>query len=170
MRPILILSILGLIVAPLHAQSRLTTNTLTLDDASNMPSATVEDVAWLAGHWRGEFLGGQAEEVWSPPSGGSMLGMFKLVRDGASSFYEIMTLTEENGGVVLKLKHFNPDLTGWEEKDEHVAFPLAKIEDNAAYFDGLTLKRVGLKTLQGYLAMHGSDGMSEIAFTYSAVD
>lgn len=154
----------------LAAQTPLTANTLTLDDPAKMPSASVEEFAWMGGHWMGEFLGGMAEEVWTPPLGGSMLGTFKLVRSDTASLYEIMALVEENGSVVLKLKHFNPDLSGWEEKDEHVAFPLVKLEENAAYFDGLTFQRISDDTLQGYLVMKTAEGVNEASFTYRLVD
>lgn len=152
------------------AQSMQTPHTLKLDESGNMPSASVGDLAWMAGHWKGDFLGGTAEEVWTPPSGGSMLGMFKLVQSDAASFYELMTLVEENGSVILKLKHFNPDLSGWEEKGDHVAFPLVKLAENAAYFDGLTFERVSDDTLKGYLVMETADGPKEVAFTYRLVD
>jgi hypothetical protein len=78
-------------------------------------TATLSDFAWLAGHWTGPGLAGAAEETWTGPAGGSMLGMYRLVREGKVVFYEILTLTEKDGSVVLRLKHFNPDLTGWEE-------------------------------------------------------
>ena len=41
----------------------------------------VEDFAWLAGYWRGEGLGGVCEEIWSEPLAGSMIGLFRLVRN-----------------------------------------------------------------------------------------
>ena len=46
------------------------------------PQATMADVEWIQGHWTGEALGGQVEEIWSPPLGDSMMGSFKLVHDG----------------------------------------------------------------------------------------
>ena len=36
--------------------------------ASDKPRAKIEDMAWLAGRWLGDGLGGISEEIWSPPS------------------------------------------------------------------------------------------------------
>ena len=170
MRNVAILLVLMVTVAgPSLAQSPLTENTLALDDSTHMPPASIHDLAWLAGHWRGEFLDGVADEVWAPPSAGSMMGMFRLVQDSAIVFYELMTIVEDGGTLVLKLKHFNPDLSGWEEKDDHVAFSLVRLGERAAYFEGLTFKRVPGDVLRGYLAMHRGDDVREAAFTYRLV-
>jgi hypothetical protein len=53
-------------------------------------------------------------------------------------FTEHMVIAQEGGSLVLKLKHFNPDLTGWEEKDEMETFPLVALDPCHAQFDGLT--------------------------------
>ncbi|MCC6242407.1 MAG: hypothetical protein IT353_06175 [Gemmatimonadaceae bacterium] len=55
--------------------------------------------------------------------------------------------------LVPRLKHFNPDLTGWEEKDRFVEFAFVAKTDDAIYFSGLTYQRVGRDELRIYLAM-----------------
>ena len=116
----------------------------TLKDASSAPTAKISDVAFLAGHWIGEGLGACAEEIMAPPAGGQIMGMFRQMKpDGGLMFYEFYTIAEEGGSLILKIKHFNPDLTGWEEKAETVNFPLVAIEGTTAYFDGLTFSRQG---------------------------
>ncbi len=52
------------------AQSQNTPHTLALDRPENMPTATLNDIAWIVGHFQGEALGGTFEEVWAPPFGG----------------------------------------------------------------------------------------------------
>lgn len=44
-----------------------------------------------------------------------------------------------------------------------------RLGDQIAYFDGLTFTRLDDETLRGYLAMHGSEGVAEEAFTYRIV-
>jgi len=105
--------------------------------------ATLEDMKWFAGEWTGTGLGGVADEIWSSPASGAMMGMFRLVKDGKVVFYEFLTLVEQDGSLVLKLKHFHPDLVGWEEKADSVKFPLLKIEDGEIAFDGLKMRREG---------------------------
>ena len=151
MRDLLFVAVL-LCSAPVAAQ---TANTIPAPAPS--PRATLADVAWLVGSWEGSGLGGATEETWSVPAGGAMMGMFRLLVDGKVSFYEFMNLVEENGSLVLKLKHFNADLTGWEEKDGFVSFRLAKRAPNEAWFGGLTFRRAGDR-LEIFLALRGGDG------------
>ena len=97
-------------------------------------AARVTDFAWLVGTWQGEGLGGAMDEVWSEPAGGSMVGYFRLVRNEKPVFYEIMTLLESEGSVEMRLKHVNPDLTGWEEKADFVSFRLVRHDASGADF------------------------------------
>lgn len=150
------------------AQSRLTENTLRLDDPARSPRASIEDVAWLAGRWRGEGLGGVVEELWSPPLAGAMVGAFRLVAGGETSFYEICLLREHEGSLVYRVKHFHPDLTGWEEKLDFVEFPLVKVEPDLVQFAGLTLRRAGDSCVH-YLAMHDGEKHTEAAIEYHRV-
>jgi Domain of unknown function (DUF6265) len=136
-----------------------TANTLTraTPDATG-PAATIADAAWLMGDWTGDGgLGGSSTEHWSTPSGGAMPGLYRLVRDGKVVFYELMLITESQGTLALKLKHFNADLTGWEEKDKMVTFPLVKVTPDRLFFDGLTYAREGDR-LRVYLALREKDG------------
>ena len=150
----------------LSAQSQLTEHTLKLDDPANMPEASIDDLAWLAGRWLGEGFGGTLEENWNPPLGGTMVATFRLIEKGKPHFYEICLIEPAGNSLVYKVKHFNPGLTGWEEKDEYVTFPLVKLEQNTAYFNGLTMKLAG-NTCTHYLAMKQKDGShKEAALVY----
>ena len=120
-------------------------------------SGSLENLRWLAGRWIGDGLGGQCEEVWSPPSGGVMIGTFKLIVDSQAAMYEIMMIALEEGRPVLRLKHFNRDLTGWESKDEFVTFPFVAMGDGEIEFDGLKYKRAG-DDLTITVLLGGSDG------------
>jgi hypothetical protein len=151
---------------PLAAQQPLTDHTLTLIDGAPRVSAAIDDVAWIAGHWRGEALGGEVEEVWSPPFGGTMMGMFKLVRAGRAAMYEILHIAPDDGSLILRLKHFRPDLTGIEAQHETVDFRLVRLEPGAAYFDGMTFTRVDANTLLIHLALRRDTGVSEVPFLY----
>jgi hypothetical protein len=147
------------------AQEHQTPNTLKAPGDSPGPAATLADVSWLVGHWKGTGLGGVSEEIWSQPAGGVMMGMYRLVIDGKPSFYEFIHLAEENGSVSMRLKHFNADLTGWEEKDRVVTFRLVKLGVNEAYFGGLTFRR-SENRLQIFLAIRDRDGkVREESFT-----
>lgn len=74
------------------------------------------------------------QEQWSAPQGNDMMGMFRLIQGGKVVFYEFMTFARESSGLTLRIKHFDPGLVGWEEKDESIVFDLEKIGDNRAVF------------------------------------
>jgi len=143
--------------------------TLQLAAGESSPKAALSDVAWIQGHWKGEALGGIAEEIWSPPLGGSMVFVFRLVHDDQVSFYEIGHIIESNGSLVMQLKHFDGALRGWETKDETVDFPLVKISPNAVYFEGLTIKRISENEVQFAVLVEDEGKKEEIFFKYQRV-
>lgn len=151
-------------------QTLQTPHTLKLDAPANAPKATLADAALLVGHWQGEFLGGQAEELWLPAAGGALVGMFRLHEAGQAQFYELMTVTEEGASLVMRLKHFHADMKGWEEKDERVVFRLVKATPDGLWFEGLTYLRDPDGSLRVYVALHGKDGkVSEAAAVFKPV-
>lgn len=163
--------LLMLLPGAVLAQVQQTPNTLKLEEGAARPAATLEDVQLLAGHWEGPFMGATAEEVWLPAAGGTMLGMFRMFSEGEVFFYELMHMVEEEGSVSLKLKHFNADLTGWEEKDDMVTFRFVKATAEGLWFEGLTFLKQADGSLQAYIALSGDDGaVSEESFVYRPVE
>ncbi|WP_090258844.1 DUF6265 family protein [Roseivirga pacifica] len=147
------------------ASSLFAQKTIELGDAKS-PKATLEQVAWIAGSWRGEAFGGQIEEVWTPPFGDSMMGSFKLVNNGKVTFYELCQIKAQNETLILRLKHFDGDLIGWEEKDESMEFPLVKLEKNKAYFDQFTFELVSENQLNMYVVISDNGKTEEVEFKY----
>ncbi len=140
---------------------------LTLKEGTSSPTADIESLAWIAGSWSCEAFGGTAEEFWVAPAGGAMMGMFRLVKESEVAFYEILTIAEKDSSLVLRLKHFDSQLSGWEAKDESVVFPLVRMEEKAAYFDGLTFKYSDENTLLVYIAQdHDGDDPHITEFRY----
>jgi len=103
--------------------------------------ATLAEVAWLTGYWEGEGFGGDCTELWLPPVDNAMQGIFRFVLQDTLIFTEYMHVFAEDSTLFIKLKHFNRDLTGWEEQAEWTIFPLVAVEGQTAYFDGLTYMR-----------------------------
>lgn len=135
-------------------------HTLSYDSKLGSPMATINDVSWISGYWQGQAWGGKTEEVWSLPSAGSMMGSFKFFHDGTVKFYELIIIKENNGSLVLKLKHFGNELKGWEEKDQTVDFKLVKLGKDIAYFDGYTYEKVSEDEINAYVMIE-NDGQSE---------
>lgn len=152
------IALLFIFCVPSFGQTKSTENTLKLSEGEPGGKATVADMAWLAGAWTGEGLGGISEEMWSRPAGGAMVGTYRLIKDGKPVFYETCWIVEQEGTIALRLKHFNADLTGWEEKDKTVDFRFIKKEGNRVYFSGLTFERASNSELNIYLALKYKDG------------
>ncbi len=126
-------------------------STLTYSDSIGSPKATLQDISWITGSWKGKALGGIVEEVWTPPLGDSMMCTFKLVINGKVQFYEFVTISEEKGTLIMKLKHFDNNLHGWEKKEETVDFKLVKVTPNRIYFDGFTFEKVSESEITIYV-------------------
>ena len=72
-----------------------------------------------------------------------MVGVFVQEKpDGSIMFTEHMYLMEQDGSLVVKLKHFRADLVAWEDKEEMVTFRLLAMDPCALYFNALTYRCV----------------------------
>ncbi|GAA0878671.1 hypothetical protein GCM10009119_16390 [Algoriphagus jejuensis] len=125
----------------------------------------VEELSWLNGYWMGTGFGGECEEVWLPAKDGHMIGTFRFWNEGKLVFSEFMNFVQEGESISLKLKHFNPDLTGWEEKEKWTTFELIELGPNTAWFHGITYERKG-DELVIYLALteNGKRTIEEFRF------
>jgi len=142
-------------------------NTISFEEEMTSPDATINTIEWLAGSWKGEAFGGIAEEIWSPAVDGSMMFSFRLIDKGAISFYEFGHIIEIDGTLLLQLKHFDGNLSGWEEKDENIDFKLVKVEDNKFYFDDFTIERISDKEINMHVEVGEENGTSnEVTFNY----
>jgi hypothetical protein len=154
------------VVATMWAQTQQTENTLRLGAGASSPKATITDVAWLAGQWQGSGLDASAEEIWTPPAAGSMMGSFRIFRDGVVWFYELCSIAEHQGTLMLRLKHFHGDLKGWEDKNEVREFPLVKQDAATVWFDGITFRKDGPDAMSVFVAIKRGGTLSEGRFSY----
>ena len=164
---LLLFCLVFVVSSTLYSQTKVSENILTLDSLSVSPKATLNDVAWISGNWKGEAFGGTTEENWSMPSGDSMMAAFKLIVKDTVKFYEIEIIRQVKESLLLQLKHFHGNLKGWETKDETVDFPLVKISEKAVYFDGMTFEKINNDEMAVYVLMRNKDGSTnELKFNY----
>ncbi len=149
------------------AQTQRTEHTYRLDEPGEQAPGTLADVSWLVGSWTGSAFEGTFEEVWNRPSAGTMVGMFKLMKAGKVEFYELLLLTEEEGSLHLKVKHFNADFSAWEEKHDYVDFRLVGLEEDAVHFSGISFYRVDDGEIHAYLALRDGDKVWEEKLIYN---
>lgn len=100
-------------------------------------AASLADVGWLSGKWVVENGETYSEEWWSAPSGDSMVGAWRLSRSGRAKLFELLTLMEEEGHVVLRIRHVDAKGVSWEEKDRPLVLPLVEKGAGRAVFEGL---------------------------------
>ena len=89
------------------------------------------EFAWMEGRWTTEKWGGPMEEVWSRPLGNTVMGMFRLVKDGKPSFYEFMTIEAGESGTYFYLRHFYGKSVAWEDKAAPVVFSVVRASAQA---------------------------------------
>jgi Domain of unknown function (DUF6265) len=132
------------------------------------PAATLADLAWLQGSWEGEGIAGApALEAYAPAAGGQMVGHFRQMKaDGTVMFYEIITIVEQDGSLAYRLKHFNPDLTGWEEKNEVEAFALTEKSPDRFDFSGLAYERTGPDTMTATVEIEEKGKRDTLVFRF----
>jgi Domain of unknown function (DUF6265) len=88
---------------------------------------TLQDFAWLAGHWRIESGDRVVDEQWMAPAGGLMMGMARNIQGGKVREYEFTLLRQEPNGDILYIA--NPS------KQTETAFKLTSLRGGEAVFE-----------------------------------
>lgn len=96
--------------------------------------AELTDVEWLAGAWTRDQPGERLDEHWSPPAANSMVGHFRWVSSGQLRLTELLTITEEDGEVIFRLRHFSARMRPWEAQDDPFTYRLSDRSDSHAVF------------------------------------
>jgi len=115
-RFLLVLALLTSLTVRLHAQTPAPLK------------ASVADLGFLTGHWLGTAsFGGSVEATWTAPSGDNALGSMRMMKDGKATMYEILVAEQTGPGVTMRVKHFNPGLTGREEKEASDQYTVVEV-------------------------------------------
>lgn len=133
-------------------------NTRALGSGATSPPADIEMFAWMAGRWTGSGLGKSLEEVYSPPRAGMMVAHFAGYSANGVEFMEFITLAKRGKSLVLRIRHFQPDMIAWEDKEKWVEFPFVGHEGNRYYFDGLTIEHVSDRETIHYILLKDNSG------------
>src|SRR6185295_1134964 len=88
---------------------------------------TLQDFAWLAGHWRIEQADRQVDEQWMAPAGGLMMGMARNVQGGKVREYEFTLLRQEPNGDIFYVAS--------QSKQSETSFKLTSLAGGAAVFE-----------------------------------
>jgi hypothetical protein len=93
----------------------------------------IEGLGFLAGRWGGTVAGFQADEIWSSAANGSLMGVYREMKDGKTTFFEFLTIEQEDSGPVLRLRHFKPGMKALDT--DPTVFTLTKISRGKAVFE-----------------------------------
>jgi hypothetical protein len=88
---------------------------------------TLQDFAWLAGHWRIEQSDRLIDEQWMAPAGGLMMGMARNIQAGKVREYEFTLLRQEPNGDILYIA--SP------AKQTETTFKLTSLRNGEAVFE-----------------------------------
>lgn len=147
------------------AQKQLTEHILKANENYGT-KAGINDFSMLVGSWTGEGLGGMCDELWLPAKAEQMQGVFRMIENNELVFTEFMSILKDSTSWVMKIKHFSPDMKGWEAQDESTDFRFIKKENNTLYFDRLTIAATSSNQLNVYVAMKTDDVYKEELFEY----
>lgn len=141
--------------------------TRSLVPGSSPPKASLADLSWIEGEWEGAGFESILRETYSSAAGGQMVGHFSAVKDGKPGFYEFIMLAQVGDTIEYRVRHFNPDMTAWEEKNHFIRFPLVAVEKDHWFFDGYTLRRTGPDTADHIIRVkRGSGPEQEVVLKY----
>ena len=98
-------------------------------------SSAMDQLSFLTGRWISDTPDEYQEESWSPIHSQNITGQFRVLQKGTPVFYEFWSVEMDHNIPVLKLKHFNAGLIGWEDKDKSTRMPLRKAGTNEVLFE-----------------------------------
>jgi len=143
-----------------------------------LENAYIEGLAWLEGSWAGRINGDHVEEIWTSATADAMMGMFRLVAEGKLRFYEFIVMVQKGKTIEMRIKHFDPDLNGWEEKEESSVFFLTELKKRqAVFFQGSENKPLWLiyesenaSKLRIYFKPRDNSPIGDKAFSFQRID
>lgn len=93
-------------------------------------------LAFMEGHWVMETADGRAEEIWTSPFDGSIVGLFRWTIPGQMHVLEFLIIEQTESGVIFRFKHFDKNYRAW-EVDQPNTYRLAEVEGNRAVFENV---------------------------------
>ena len=110
------------------------------------PAATIDQLSWMTGTYAGKLGANQLEENWIKAEGRSIAAMVRMTTgEGATSMFEMITIEEVDGSLVLHIQQWNPGFVPRTPAPQKME--LSMIADNHVHFTAVS--EGGMKSL-GY--------------------
>ena len=94
MRLTAVLGLLFLLAPPMRGA------VLPQSPAAAPAKATIADMAWLSGIWKGQMGAASLEECWTPGGGGAMLGVSRTIANNKMVEFEFLRIIERDGTLI----------------------------------------------------------------------
>tara|TARA_B100000575_G_scaffold270219_1_gene250537 strand:- start:1644 stop:2138 length:495 start_codon:yes stop_codon:yes gene_type:complete len=100
------------------------------------PPATIDQLDWMTGNWAGQLGPNQLEENWIGSEGGSIAAMVRMTGGDATSMFEMITIEEVDGSLVLNIQQWDPGFQPRTESPQKME--LEQITENSVKFRAVT--------------------------------
>ena len=89
--------------------------------SSSKGRTSIENFSWLEGAWEGHLDVGDgfalAEVQYLAPKAETILGSFRLTKDGSVYVLELFSMTVVDEQIEMRIRHFSRTLDPWEKED-----------------------------------------------------
>jgi hypothetical protein len=138
--------------------------------SENPKEPQLGQLSWLTGCWKGTGLGGEVEECWLRSPDNRFTSVFQMMKDGQQRFSEIVMISEFDGKLGMRVKHFDPDFNQWEsDKGDGPTFTFVEIGENFIQFEGLRYELID-GVCHVTLDMKKGDETHQVNFVYTRAD
>jgi len=100
------------------------------------PPADIGDLAWMTGNWAGALGPNQLEENWIAGEGGSIAAMVRMTGNDTTSMFEMITIEEVDGSLVLHIQQWDPGFVARTEAPQKME--LSEIGENSVKFEAVS--------------------------------
>ena len=109
------------------------------------PAASIEQLDWMTGNWAGNLGPNQLEENWISSEGNSLMAAVRMTGNDATSMFEMITIEEAEGSLVLHIQQWDPGFVP--RTESAMEMELTEITGNSVSF--VNVSGFGMPTL-GY--------------------
>ena len=109
------------------------------------PAASIEQLDWMTGNWAGNLGPNQLEENWISSEGNSLMAAVRMTGSDATSMFEMITIEEVEGSLVLHIQQWDPGFVP--RTESAMEMELTEITGNSVSF--VNISGFGMPTL-GY--------------------
>ena len=109
------------------------------------PAASIEQLDWMTGNWAGNLGPNQLEENWIASEGNSLMAAVRMTGNDATSMFEMITIEEAEGSLVLHIQQWDPGFVP--RTESAMKMELTEITGNSVSF--VNVSGFGMPTL-GY--------------------